>query len=77
MPTSMRKNILQLGISPTGGLPAMACESSQTTGGKQEEAPPRAEARPVRAESSHNFTSITLNLSPTRQVAVSIQGEPQ
>ncbi len=30
MPTSMRKNILQLGISPTGGLPAMACESSQT-----------------------------------------------
>jgi putative transposase len=31
------KNILKLGISPTGGLPGMACESSQTTGRKQEE----------------------------------------
>jgi hypothetical protein len=31
------KNILKLGISPTGGLPAMACGSSQTTGRKQEE----------------------------------------
>src|SRR5258706_11089652 len=35
------KNILKLGISPTGGLPGMACESSQTTGGKQEEEPPQ------------------------------------
>jgi putative transposase len=31
------KNILRLGISPTGGLPEMACESSQTSGRKQEE----------------------------------------
>jgi hypothetical protein len=31
------KNILRLGISPTGGLPGMACESSRTTGRKQEE----------------------------------------
>jgi putative transposase len=31
------KNILKLGIGPTGGLPGMACESSQTTGRKQEE----------------------------------------
>jgi putative transposase len=31
------KNILKLGISPTGGLPGMACESSQTTGRKQEQ----------------------------------------
>jgi putative transposase len=31
------KNILKLGISPTGGLPGMACGSSQTTGRKQEE----------------------------------------
>jgi putative transposase len=31
------KNILKLGISPTGGLPGMACESSRTTGRKQEE----------------------------------------
>jgi hypothetical protein len=31
------KNILKLGISPTGGLPGMACESSQSTGRKQEE----------------------------------------
>ncbi|MBN8993038.1 MAG: transposase [Rhizobiales bacterium] len=30
-------NILKLGISPTGGLPGMACESSRTTGRKQEE----------------------------------------
>ena len=30
------KNILKLGISPTGGLPGMACESSRTTGRKQE-----------------------------------------
>jgi putative transposase len=30
------KNILKLGISPTGGLPGMACESSQSTGRKQE-----------------------------------------
>ena len=33
------KNILKLGISPTGGLPGMACESSQSTGRKQEEDP--------------------------------------
>ncbi len=31
------KNILKLGISATGGLPGMACESSRTTGRKQEE----------------------------------------
>jgi putative transposase len=31
------KNILKLGVNPTGGLPGMACESSQTTGRKQEE----------------------------------------
>jgi transposase len=31
------KNILKPGISPTGGLPGMACESSQNTGRKQEE----------------------------------------
>lgn len=31
------KNILKLGISPTGGLPGMACESSRTIGRKQEE----------------------------------------
>jgi putative transposase len=31
------KNILKLGISPTGGLPGIACESSQSTGRKQEE----------------------------------------
>jgi putative transposase len=31
------KNILKLGINPTGGLPGMACESSQATGRKQEE----------------------------------------
>ena len=31
------RNILKLGISPTGGLPGMACESSLTTGRKQEE----------------------------------------
>lgn len=31
------KNILRLGISPTGGLPEMARESSQTIGRKQEE----------------------------------------
>jgi transposase len=31
------KNILKLGISPTGRLPGMACESSQATGRKQEE----------------------------------------
>lgn len=31
------KNILKLGISPTGGLPGMACESSQSIGRKQEE----------------------------------------
>jgi putative transposase len=30
------KNILSLGISPTGGLPGMACESSPTTGRSQE-----------------------------------------
>jgi putative transposase len=47
------KNILKLGISPTGGLPGMACESSRTTGRKQEEDAARAEARPFRAESSH------------------------
>lgn len=37
MPTSTRKNILKRGISPIGGLPGIACETSQTTGGKQEE----------------------------------------
>jgi len=31
------KNILKLGISPTVGLPGMACESSRTIGRKQEE----------------------------------------
>jgi transposase len=31
------KNILKRGISPTGGLSGIACETSQTTGGKQEE----------------------------------------
>jgi putative transposase len=31
------KNILKLGVSPTGGLPGMACESSRTTGRKQED----------------------------------------
>jgi putative transposase len=31
------ENILKLGISPTGGLPGMACGSSRTTGRKQEE----------------------------------------
>ncbi len=31
------KNILKLSISSTGGLPGMACESSRTTGRKQEE----------------------------------------
>jgi putative transposase len=31
------KNILKLGISSTGGLPGMACGSSQTIGRKQEE----------------------------------------
>jgi Putative transposase DNA-binding domain len=31
------KNILAVGISPTGGLPGMACESSRTAGRKQEE----------------------------------------
>jgi putative transposase len=31
------KNILKLGISPTGGLPGMACESSRSVGRKQEE----------------------------------------
>jgi putative transposase len=29
--------ILAIGISPTGGLPGMACESSRTAGRKQEE----------------------------------------
>jgi putative transposase len=31
------KKILRLGVSRTGGLPGMACESSRTTGRKQEE----------------------------------------
>jgi putative transposase len=31
------KIILKLGISQTGGLPGMACESSQSIGRKQEE----------------------------------------
>jgi hypothetical protein len=31
------KNILKLGISPAGGLPEVACQSSRTTGRKQEE----------------------------------------
>lgn len=31
------KNILAIGISPTGGLPGMACESSRIAGRKQEE----------------------------------------
>ena len=31
------KNILKLGVSPTGGLPGMACGSSRITGRKQEE----------------------------------------
>lgn len=31
------KNILKLGISPTGGLPGMACELSRSVGRKQEE----------------------------------------
>jgi transposase len=30
------KNILAIGIGPTGGLPGMACESSRTTGRRQE-----------------------------------------
>ena len=53
------KNILKLGISPTGGLPGMACELSRTTGRKQEEdAREGAEARPFRAESSHRRHSL-------------------
>jgi hypothetical protein len=35
------RNILALGIGPTEGLPGMACESSQTTGRKQEKDAPR------------------------------------
>jgi hypothetical protein len=35
IPVSVR--ILAIGISPTGGLPGMACESSRTAGRKQEE----------------------------------------
>jgi hypothetical protein len=31
------RNILEFGISSTGGHPGMACESSQTIGRKQEE----------------------------------------
>ena len=49
------KNILKLGLSPTGGLPGMACESSQTIGRKKTLA--RAEARPFRAESSNQRTT--------------------
>ncbi|MBR0684398.1 hypothetical protein JQ594_00575 [Bradyrhizobium manausense] len=30
------KNILSIGISPTGGLPGIACGSSRTAGRKQE-----------------------------------------
>ena len=47
------KNILKLGISPTGGLPGMACESSQTIGRKQEEDARESGSSAFRAESSH------------------------
>ncbi|MBR0687872.1 transposase, partial [Bradyrhizobium manausense] len=46
------KNILAIGISPTGGFPGMACESSRTPA-KQEQTPAKADARLFRAESSH------------------------
>jgi hypothetical protein len=30
------KNVLELDVNPTGGLPGIACGSSRTTGWKQE-----------------------------------------
>jgi putative transposase len=47
------KNILRLGISPTGGLPGMACESSRTAGRKQEADAREGGSSALGAESSH------------------------
>jgi len=48
------KNILKQGISPTGGLPGMAPESSQTTDRKQERDTRKDGSAALRAERSHS-----------------------
>jgi hypothetical protein len=62
------KNILKLGISPTGGLAGMACESARILAGSRKETLARAEARPFRAESSHRNGLINRY----RQIGVQI-----
>jgi putative transposase len=59
------KNILKLGISPTGGLPGMACVNrARRPAGSRKKTPAREEARPFRAESSHR--AKTLNAGRDR-----------
>ncbi|MBR0899141.1 transposase [Bradyrhizobium tropiciagri] len=50
------KNILSIGITPTGGPSGMACESSRTAGRKQEEDAREGGSSAFRAESSHQRT---------------------
>ncbi|MBN8990568.1 MAG: transposase [Rhizobiales bacterium] len=47
------KNILKLGISPTGGLPGWPVNRAGLPAGSRKKTPVRVEARPFRAESSH------------------------
>lgn len=63
------KKILSIDISPTGGRPGFACESSRTAGRKQEEDARDGGSSTLRAESSHQrisrvnslHSSVTLN----------------
>ena len=58
------KNIRRLGISPTGGLPGMACGSSRSAGRKQEEDPREGKTRPLRLRVVTFTTTLSASATP-------------